>query len=185
MIKEQMEQIYKNIPPEKIPWNIETPPEILQKLMSSKKITPCKAIELGCGTGIFSIILAKRGAQFIESCDVSNKSIEIANKRARINGVSERVNFQTISIYEMDYKENYFDFIVGLNILHHIKIESLTDKIYTYLRPGGIAYFSEPFGNVQWLERLRLLIPIQVKEDDKSHWQEKLTYKDVEKHQVS
>jgi hypothetical protein len=37
MLKNQMENIYKNTPLAKIPWNIETPPEILLDLIDSEK----------------------------------------------------------------------------------------------------------------------------------------------------
>ena len=46
-----MEKIYRSIPLDKIPWNIETPPDILQNIVKREKIKPCKVIELGCGTG--------------------------------------------------------------------------------------------------------------------------------------
>jgi len=58
MIKDQMEKIYKSIPPEKIPWNMESPPDILRALVQTKKISPCKVIELGCGTGNYVIYLS-------------------------------------------------------------------------------------------------------------------------------
>lgn len=145
-------------------------------------MTGKNVLEMGCGTGIFSVILVKRGAHLVEAFDISKASIDIAHKRAKKNGVVEHVNFRAMSVYEMAkvYKECFFDFIVGMNILHHIKIEKVVDSIYDLLKPGGIAYFSEPFGNVLWLERLRLFIPVKINEEDKSHWQEQLKYKDVE-----
>jgi len=139
-----------------------------------------RVLEIGCGTGIVSVILAKRGAQHVEAFDISMKSVELAAKRAKANDVADQIHFQAMSVYEMDYPENSFDLIVGLNVLHHIKIEDVVDKIYNSLKPGGSAYFLEPFGNALWLERLRLLIPVRVREEDKSHYQEKLKYKDVE-----
>jgi 2-polyprenyl-3-methyl-5-hydroxy-6-metoxy-1,4-benzoquinol methylase len=145
------------------------------------ELTGKKILEIGCGTGNFSIILAKRGAKLVESFDISVKSIELAMKRAKVNNVADLINFQAMSVYEMNYKENFFDFIVGFNILHHINIEKVVDKIYWHLKPGGTAYFLEPFGNILWLERLRLIIPVKLKEEDKFHYQEQLTYKDVEK----
>ena len=45
MLQQQMEKIYRDIPPEQIPWNIKIPPDIFAKLVK-KKIKPCKAIEL-------------------------------------------------------------------------------------------------------------------------------------------
>ena len=139
-----------------------------------------RVLEIGCGTGIVSVILAKRGAQHVEAIDISEKSIQLAVRRAKANDVADHIHFQAMSVYEMDYSENSFDLIVGFNVLHHINIEDVVDKIYHPLKPGGSAYFLEPFGNALWLERLRLLVPVRVREEDKSHYQEKLKYKDVE-----
>ena len=37
MLKDQMEKIYKDLPLEKIPWNMETPPSILQDIVNTEK----------------------------------------------------------------------------------------------------------------------------------------------------
>ena len=153
-------------------------------VQSVGNLTGKRVLEIGCGTGVFSVILAKRGAEFVQAFDISKESINLARKRARINSVDDRVRFQTMTVYDMDYGEEQFDLIVGLNILHHVDIDKVVGKIYSCLKKGGAAYFTEPFGEVEWLERIRLLIPIKVDEEDKSHWQEKLRYKDIRKFDV-
>ena len=60
-LKEQMEQIYQKAPAEKIPLNILQPPDQLVKLVESGKVTPCRAVDLGCGLGSYAIWLAKKG----------------------------------------------------------------------------------------------------------------------------
>ena len=75
MIKEQMEEIYGNIPPDKIPWNLETPPDIIQNIVNSGRIKPCKAIELGCGTGNYVIYLSSMGFD-TTGVDISGRAIE-------------------------------------------------------------------------------------------------------------
>ena len=77
MIKDQMEKIYSTIPPEQIPWNEETPPEILTHLVETEKITPCKVIELGCGAGNYLIYLSTKGFD-PTGIDISETAIDIA-----------------------------------------------------------------------------------------------------------
>ncbi|MBW2637986.1 MAG: hypothetical protein JRC86_10790, partial [Deltaproteobacteria bacterium] len=48
-IKAQMENIYTTLPVNDVPWNFETPPAILEELVKSGKIAPCRTIDLGCG----------------------------------------------------------------------------------------------------------------------------------------
>ena len=58
MIKDQMENIYTNLSPDEIPWNMGTPPDLLRDLVESGRVTPCKTVDLGCGTGSYAIFLA-------------------------------------------------------------------------------------------------------------------------------
>ena len=46
-LKHQMESIYQELPPDRIPWNLEDPPELLVDLIESKQILPCEAVDLG------------------------------------------------------------------------------------------------------------------------------------------
>jgi ubiquinone/menaquinone biosynthesis C-methylase UbiE len=141
-----------------------------------------KILEIGCGTGILSVILAKRGAQLVEAFDISQESIEVARRRAEVNNVSNATNFQALSVYDMDYRDDYYDYIVGMNILHHVEIDRIVNKLYSCLKPGGTALFLEPFGNVEWMERFRLIVPVKIDDvDGVSHWQEKLNYSKLER----
>ncbi len=38
-----MDEIYRTIPQEDIPWNMEEPPEALVELIENGKVLPCKA----------------------------------------------------------------------------------------------------------------------------------------------
>ena len=58
MLKKRMEEIYKGVPLDKIPWNLEEPPKIFRELIEEGRIKPCKAIELGCGIGSYVTYLA-------------------------------------------------------------------------------------------------------------------------------
>lgn len=141
-----------------------------------------EVLDLGCGTGWFSVILAKKGAM-VTGVDISPEAIAIARKRAIVNAVSDRVNFMPMSFYDLksNFRAESFDKTIGLSVLHHCQHKSLlADQLCSILKPGGRVVFNEPFGNVRWLERIRLLLPIAVNEQDKTHWQEQLTYADLD-----
>ena len=72
-----MDEIYRDMAPEEIPWNIETPPQALIDLVISEKIKPCKTIDLGCGTGHYSIYFASLGFK-VTGVDISPTAIKIA-----------------------------------------------------------------------------------------------------------
>lgn len=56
-----IEDIYKKLSPEEIPWNIETPPNSLVELAESGTVNPCKAVDLGCGAGHYALLSCTKG----------------------------------------------------------------------------------------------------------------------------
>jgi len=136
MIKEQMEEIYKNIPPEKIPWNIETPPDILQHIVTTQKVKPCKVIEFGCGTGNYVIYLAGKGFN-ATGVDISKSAIEIAINSASRKNV--KCNFISADVLgEMIEVQDTFDFAYDWELLHHIfpqDREKYINNVYRLLNP--------------------------------------------------
>ncbi len=138
MIKEQMEKIYGNIPLENIPWNIESPPEILIDLITSGKVKQCRAIELGCGTGNNVIYLCSRGFD-CTGVDISETAIKIAENSAEEKNV--KCNFITADVLgDMAELDGTYDFVYDWMLLHHIYPQD-RDKylanVYKLLKSGG------------------------------------------------
>ena len=73
--------------PEEIPWNIETPPDVLVQLVESGEVKPCKTIDFGCGAGNYAIYLAGKGFD-ATGVDFSPTAIQMANENAQKKGVS-------------------------------------------------------------------------------------------------
>ena len=97
-----------------------------------------KVLDIGCGSGILSIALAKLGARFITACDIDPEAVRITNENIVINHVAHRVSvFQNIG-HEFDI--NKYDFIVA-NILATPLI-SLADPIEKSLNRDGILVLS-------------------------------------------
>jgi len=138
MIKEQMEEIYSTIPPEKIPWNIETPPDILVDLVKNKIILPCKVIDLGCGAGNYVFYFADKGFEST-GVDISSAAINIAKNRAKEKGlICKFINADILS--EKDKVSGLFDFAYDWELLHHIFPEDRSrdaNQVFKLLRPGG------------------------------------------------
>jgi cyclopropane fatty-acyl-phospholipid synthase-like methyltransferase len=138
MIKEQMEEIYGNIPPDKIPWNLETPPDIIQSIVNSGRIKPCKAIELGCGTGNYVIYLSSMGFD-TTGVDISGRAIEMAKKSAAEKKI--KCNFITANVLgKMEEIQSNYDFAYDWELLHHIfpeEREKYITNVHKLINPGG------------------------------------------------
>ena len=144
-LKDQMEQIYSNSPPDSIPWNIKNPPKQLVELVESGKVSPCSAVDLGCGIGNYSIWLTKKGFQ-VTGIDFSERAVDLASIQAE----RENVNCKFIvgDLTDSDFKSNsMFELAYDWEVLHHI----FPEDRYTYIQnvakilQKGAAYFSVCF----------------------------------------
>jgi len=88
-LRDQMEQVYSDMPPENIPWNISRPPALLVKAVEDGRIKPCKAVDLGCGAGNYAVWLAQQGFD-VTGLDISVHAVKLANQLAGEKGVSCR-----------------------------------------------------------------------------------------------
>lgn len=117
-LKDQMEQIYRNAPPGKIPWNMKNPPNQLVDLVKSGKVKPCSVADLGCGIGNYSIWFAKKGFQ-VTGIDFSEQAVELASKQAERENV--KCKFIVGDLTDSDFKSNtMFEFAYDWEVLHHV-----------------------------------------------------------------
>ena len=130
-----------------------------------------RVLDLGCGDGWFSVILAKRGAR-VTACDLSVEAARTGRARGVANGVDTTTSFAVASAYEIPFREHAFDLVAGMAILHHLSDKPrVAAEISRVLRPGGRAVFMEPLGESLLLERLRRLVPVRSEaEDDPDQW---------------
>jgi len=133
-----MERIYQKTSFNEIPWNFETPPDVLVGLVEDGKVKPCEALDLGCGTGNYSIYLATMGFN-ITGIDISPTAIRIAQENAKKKGV--KCNFFVAdALNEMNQVKSTFDFVFDWELLHHIFPEqrrTFVENVYAKLNQGG------------------------------------------------
>jgi 2-polyprenyl-3-methyl-5-hydroxy-6-metoxy-1,4-benzoquinol methylase len=148
MIKDQMDEIYSTIPLEKIPWNIETPPNLLKKIVDKHLNKSTKIIELGCGAGNYVAYLANKGYE-VTGVDISSKAIDIAQNSAKEKGVSCKYFVCDVLSNLTEITDNY-DFVYDWELLHHIfpeDREKYINNVYRLLKTEGM-YFSVSFSEV-------------------------------------
>jgi len=119
-------------------------------------------LDVGCGDGQNSVMLARMGAR-VTGIDVSPGAIEVARRRAEVNGVADRVRFLCAPVELAALPDREFDIVWGEGILHHV-LDDL-DRVLTRLarcaKPEGVLIFSEPINLSPTLRRIRRRIPIR------------------------
>ena len=93
----------------RMPWEQEGPRDELGRLVESGRIRPCRAIDLGCGTGSNALYLARRGF-VVTGVDFAASAIAKAQRRATATGTE--VSFVVSDLTTPGSISGVFDFVV-------------------------------------------------------------------------
>ncbi len=127
--------------------------EFLPYLDSARKN---RVLEIGCGTGVFTNLFYLNGIMPV-AIDISYDLLKKAKNR------NPNLVLIQADAENLPFKENFFDCVLGISILHHLNINSALKDIRAVLRDDGVMIFSEPnMANPQiflqkrigWLKRI-------------------------------
>ena len=90
-------------------------------------------LEIGCGTGAFSRLLARR-AERVLALDLSPRMIQIARERSK---GYPNIEFRVADAIEWAFPTAHFDCVVSIATLHHLPIEETLVKMRDALRATG------------------------------------------------
>ena len=118
-----------------LPWHREEAPALLQRAVA-KRAAPGRALDLGCGVGVYATWLASKGYQVV-GIDFVPAALELARERAKAAGVT--VEFLQADV--IDYApSNGFDLVLDSGCLHHVpaaRIAAYRACLDRWLLPGG------------------------------------------------
>lgn len=90
-------------------------------------------LDVGCGTGNFSVKLAEKGA-FVTGIDVSEDMLEIAREKSG----DLPITFKHMDLYELDFQDNTFDAVFSMAAFEFVKEpERALSELFRVLKPGG------------------------------------------------
>jgi len=99
------------------PWDVGEREELVS-LVESGRIKPCRAIDLGCGSGANATYLAQKGFE-VTGVDFAEAAIEKAQARAKDAGV--QVNFIVDDLTELRHVSGTFDFLLDYGVLDDLR----------------------------------------------------------------
>ncbi len=145
-LRAQMDAIYAGGDEYAIPWVSETIPDELRKLVEDRWIAPCRAIDLGCGTGYYAMWFAGRGFE-MTGVDLSPQAIRIARMHAERG--SGNCHFLAVDLCGdlPELAHGQFAFAYDWEVLHHVapgQRSAYLRNVHRILLPGA-RYFSAAF----------------------------------------
>ncbi|WP_313562125.1 50S ribosomal protein L11 methyltransferase [Ruminiclostridium cellobioparum] len=93
-------------------------------------------LDVGCGTGILSIIASKLGAKKIEAIDIDEVAVRVAKENIEINGEAGKIKAFQAVLSDLKAGDEKFDIIVA-NIIANVIID-LSSLIPYYLKKNSL-----------------------------------------------
>lgn len=120
------------------PWDHHSTTHALDRVLREWKIGPCRALELGCGTGENAVHLARLGFE-VTAFDLAPLAIERASARARNAGVT--VDFRVGDFRQLTDLGAPFPFVHDTGLYHCVRrtrLEDLMGFLERSTRPGSL-----------------------------------------------
>lgn len=134
--KDKFEERYQD---DDTPWELNRPDKHLINLISKEKIKPCKALDIGCGTGSNAIWLARQGFD-VMAVDFSGLAIKKAEEKAEDQGV--KIRFEVSDFLIKGEDDQTVDFIFDRGCFHSFDTEknrkTFADNVAHRLKPDGL-----------------------------------------------
>ena len=109
-----------------------------------------QALEIGCGTGAFSRLLAER-SRHVTGLDLSPQMVRLAQERSQSY---PNLEYRVADVLSWNFPPETYDCVVSIATFHHFSMEHILPKIQTALRPGGVLLILDLFQSVtpgDWL----------------------------------
>ncbi len=109
--------------------------ELIKQVLKAEQ--PKFILDYGCGGGWLSKLLLKWGFNVV-GVDISENMV----KNAKL--VCPEADFIVCDAMRLPFKEDIFDFVIGISILHHLDIKKATDGLKRVSLPRSVFLFMEP-----------------------------------------
>ena len=74
-------------------------------------------LDVGCGTGNFSLKLARMGLK-VTGIDISDNMLKVAENKARAEGLI--IDFINMDAHDMKFEDNSFDAVISMAVIEFI-----------------------------------------------------------------
>jgi ubiquinone/menaquinone biosynthesis C-methylase UbiE len=82
-------------------------------------VTGKKILDVGCGSGVYAVDFARRGARRVVGIDLSNNMLKLARQEAEQHQVADRCEFVRGDFLGLDLKEK-FDISIAMGVFDYV-----------------------------------------------------------------
>ena len=111
-----------------------------------------RILDIGCGSGLLTIELARMSAGDVVGIDVDESAIERLRRRAAQAGPSRRISAVNASLFDTGLPDESFDILWGEGALHLLEPCRSFPACRRLLKPGGFLVAGE---TVSWFESVQ------------------------------
>ena len=117
-------------------------PLLLEWINQLSPLEGQKALDVGCGGGILSDSMARKGAE-VTGIDLASKALRVARLHA-LEAQTPRVQYREISVEELAQESpGSFDTVTCMEMLEHVPDpQSVVTACARLVKPGGWVFFS-------------------------------------------
>jgi 2-polyprenyl-3-methyl-5-hydroxy-6-metoxy-1,4-benzoquinol methylase len=110
-------------------------PQPYGRLIPFEKLKDKRVLEIGCGLGLHSQLIAEAGAK-LTSIDLTPRAVGLTQKRMALKSIQSDV--RVMDAENMEFEENEFDFVWSWGVIHHSsQTERIVSEVFRVLKPAG------------------------------------------------
>lgn len=109
-----------------------------------------KVLDVGCGTGNFSIKLANKGCD-VTGIDISDEMLNIAIKKIAEQNLD--IKFHNMDLYDMKFEDNSFDAVFSMAAFEFVEdATKALEELFRVVKKGGQIFIGTIARNSSWGE---------------------------------
>jgi ubiquinone/menaquinone biosynthesis C-methylase UbiE len=109
-----------------------------------------KILDVGCGTGNFSVKLAKMGCR-VTGIDVSDEMLSIARNKAKDQNLN--IDFQKMDVYDLKFDDNEYDAVISMAAFEFIlEPKKALAELFRVVKLNGQVLVGTISGDSAWGE---------------------------------
>jgi len=119
--------------------------EATEKLIELCHIDEGKCVlDVGCGVGVTPVYIAKKHGARVTGVDISAKMVEQSIERARVERVTDRVEFRVADAQDLPFDDDEFDAVITESVIALVEDQQKAiNEFVRVTKPGGYVGLNE------------------------------------------